>query len=99
MKHARKSLLYGNSEPWMKKDGGLFDITMGAQDGAEVFELVRIFFLYELSLKYNKNEIGLYRDDGLAIFKYISGPKSEKFKKDIQKMLKENEQILLFNVT
>ena len=25
-----------------------------------------------------KNDIGLYRDDGLAIFKNISGPKSEK---------------------
>ena len=27
-KHARKSLLYDNSEPWMKKDSGLFDVTM-----------------------------------------------------------------------
>ena len=32
-----------------------------------------------------------YRDDGLAIFKNISGPKSEKVKKDIQKLFKENE--------
>ena len=40
-------------------------------------------FLYKLSLKYNKNSIGLYRDDGLAIFKNISGPKSEKVEKDI----------------
>ena len=39
-------------------------------------------FLYKLSLKYNKNSIGLYRD-GLAIFKNISSPKSEKVKKDI----------------
>ena len=29
IKHARKSLLYDNSEPWMKKDSGLFDVTMG----------------------------------------------------------------------
>ena len=41
--------------------------------------------------KKNKNNIGLYRDDGLAIFKNISGPKSEKVKKDIQKLFKENE--------
>ena len=91
IKHARKSLLYDNSEPWMKKDSGLFNVTMGAYDGAEVWELVGTFLLYKLSLKYNKNDIGLYRDDGLAIFKNISGPKSEKVKKDIQKLFKENE--------
>ena len=68
IKHARKSLLYNNSEPWMKKDSGLFDVTMGAYDGAEVCELVGTILLYKLSLKYNKNKIGLYRDDGLAIF-------------------------------
>ena len=91
IKHARKSLLYNNREPWMKKDSGLFDVTMGAYDEAEVCELVRTFLLYKLSLKYNKNNIGIYRDDGLAIFKNISGPKSEKVKKDIQKLFKENE--------
>ena len=91
IKHARKSLLYDNTEPWIKKDSGLFDETIGAYDGAEICELVGIFLLYKLSLKYNKNDIGLYRDDGLAIFKNISGPKSEKVKKDIQKLFKENE--------
>ena len=50
---------------------------MGAYDGAEVCELVGIFILYKLSTKYKKNNIGLYRDDGLAFFKNISGPKSE----------------------
>ena len=33
IKHARKSLLYDNIyfyTPWMKKDSGLFDVTMGA---------------------------------------------------------------------
>ena len=91
IKDARKSLLYDNGEPWMKKDSGLFDVTMGVYDGAEVYELVVTFFLYKLSLKYNKNNIGLYHDDGLAILKNISGLKSEKVKKDIQKLLKENE--------
>ena len=91
IKHARKSLLYDNSEPWMKKDSGWFDLTMGAYDGAEVCELVGTFLLYKLSLKYNKNKIGLYRDDGLAIFKNISGPKSEKIKKNFQKLFKENQ--------
>ena len=43
---ARKSLLYDNSEPLMKKDNGLFDVTMAAYDGAEVCQLVGTFFLY-----------------------------------------------------
>ena len=51
---------------------------MGTYDEVEVFDL-----LYKLSLKYNKNSIGLYRDDGLT---NISGPKSENVKKDIQKL-------------
>ena len=91
IKHGRKSLLFDNSESWMKKDSGLFDVSMGAYDGAEVCELVGTFLLYKLSLKYNKNGIGLYRDDGLAFFKNISGPKSEKVRKDIQKLFEENE--------
>ena len=66
-------------------------LTLGAYDGAEVCELVGTFLLNKLFLKYNKNEIGLYRDDSLAIFKNISGPKSEKTKKNIQKLFKENQ--------
>ena len=75
----------------MKEDSELFDVTMGAYDGTEECELAGTFLLYKLSLKYNKNDIVLYRDDGLAIFKNISGPKSEKIKKNIQKLFKENQ--------
>ena len=69
----------------MKKDSGLFDVTMSAYDGTKVCELVGTFLLYKLSIKYD-----LHRDDGLAISKNISGPKSEKVKEDIQKLFKEN---------
>ena len=63
----------------------------GAYEGVEVFELVGAFPLYKLSLKHNKNDIGFYRDDGLAILKNISGPKLEKVEKDIRKFFKENQ--------
>ena len=56
-------------------------MTMGAYDGAEVCELFGTFLLYQLSDKYNKNYIGLYRDDGSAVFKNISGPQAEKIQK------------------
>ena len=51
---------------------------MVAYDGAKVYELVGVFILYQFSHKYNKNNIRLYRDNGLAVFKNISDPKEEK---------------------
>ena len=89
VKHARKSCLYDNSDPWMKKDSRLFNVTMGADDGAEVCGLLGTFFLHTFFLKYNN--ICLYLDNSLATFKNISGPKSENFKQDIQKLFKETE--------
>ena len=62
---------------------------MGAYDGAEVCELVGIFMLNKISEKYDKNDIGLYRDDGLAVFKNISGPESERIKKNFQLLFKK----------
>ena len=38
--------------------------------------------------KYIPNNIGLYRDDALAVFKNTSGRQSEKIKKTFQKMFK-----------
>ena len=88
--HARKSLLYSYQECWRKKGNNLFDVTMGAYDGAEVCELVGCYILNKLSGKYNKSKIGLYRDDGLAVFENISGPQSERIKKDFQKTFRDN---------
>ena len=42
----RKSVLYNDGEPWVKKEGGRFDINMGAYDRAEVCELIGIYMLY-----------------------------------------------------
>ena len=87
---ARKSLLFNKGQAWVKKEGGTFDVTMGAYDGAEVCELVGSFILHQLGSKYNRKDIGLYRDDGLAVFKNISGPEAERIKKDFQKVFKRN---------
>ena len=88
--HARKSLLFNKEHTWIKKKGGLFDVTMGAYDGAEICELVGIYLLFQITQKYDKNSIGLYRDDGLGAFKNVSGPESEKIKKHLQKLFNEN---------
>ena len=47
--------------------------------------------------KYNPNNIGLYRDDGLAVFKNTSGPQSEKIKKTFQKMFKNKALDIIIN--
>ena len=64
---------------------------MGAYDGAEVCELVGYDLLYELSRLYEKKDIGLYRDEGVAVFKNKRGPESEKIKKSIQAIFWENK--------
>ena len=51
---------------------------MGSYDGTENFELVGIFTLSLLSKKYSSNNIGLYRDDELSVFRNISGQQAEK---------------------
>ena len=63
---------------------------MGAFDEAEVCEAVGNFLLYQLSKNYGKKDIDLCKDEGLAIFKNISGSKAAKIIKDIQKLFKDN---------
>ena len=67
--HARKSLLFNGDKEWVKKNkAGLFDVTMGSNDGAEICELVGTYALASLPEdRYCKKEIGLYRDDGLMV--------------------------------
>ena len=72
-----------------KKEGDLFDAVMGAYDGAEVCELVGTFLLEKISEICNKCDIGLYRDDGLAVFRNKSGTHLEKIKKELQRLFKE----------
>ena len=49
--HVRKSVLYNGGEPWVKKEGGGFDVIMGACDGAEVCDLIGIYMLYLIGKK------------------------------------------------
>ena len=83
IKHARKSLLSHNNRKWTKRDSdSTFDVTMGSYDGAEVCEMVGLFMLHSLQGRFGKN-IGLYRDDGLALIQTKSGRLSDKARKDL----------------
>ena len=86
--NARKSLLFSNDAPWTKKDG-LFDVTMGAYDGAEVCELVGLYILSKLKTEQPDINIGLYRDDGLGVHKKLPGPTLTRKRKDIEKLFKD----------
>ena len=70
---------------------------MGVYDGAEVCELVAIFILYPLT-HIQQNSIGLYRDDGLAVFRNTSGPHAEKIKKHFQNIFHKNNLSIIVNV-
>ena len=89
--------MYKQGEPWIKKQSNNFDVTMGSYDRAEVCELIRIFMLSLIGNKYNLNNIGLYRDDGLAVFKNTSVLQSEKIKNSFQKIFKNKGLDIIIN--
>ena len=96
--HCRKSLLFDNETAWTKKNhSSMFDVTMGSFDGAEVCELIGLFLLNNLSEKYGKNNVGLYRDDGLVLLRNASGPQSERTRKDITREFKK--QVLNISIS
>ena len=45
--------------------------------------------LYLIGKKYYSKNIGLYRDDGLALLKNVSGPASEIIQKHLQYLFKQ----------
>jgi len=57
-----------------------FDVSMGSMDSAEVSELVGLFLLSKLERLIPKDQIGLYRDDCLAVVE-LPGPEVERLKK------------------
>ena len=64
-------------------EGGSFDVTTTAYEWKEGCEIIGIYMLYLIRKKYDSKDIHLYRDDGLAIFKNVSEPASEKNKKTV----------------
>ena len=68
----------------MKKDKDeIFDVTMGSHDGAEACELVGAFILSKLVPIFGKENVGLYRDDGLAILRNANGHRADRVRKDV----------------
>ena len=87
--HAKKSLLYHQNSPWAKKHpDNMFDVTMGSYDGAETCELIATYMLSLITAKF-KNQVGLYRDDGLAVCR-ATPREIEKTKQEVSNVFKSN---------
>ena len=88
--NARKTLLLHHEEPWMKKnEEDDFDVPMGCHDGVEIYEVVGTFILKKISpTMQEQNNVGLYRDDGLGIFRNMWRTNIERKKKEIIQMFK-----------
>ena len=63
---------------------------MGSFNGAELCKLVGLFLLSGLAFIIGKSNVGLYRDDGLAILENTPGPDTERIKKKIIKFFQQN---------
>ena len=63
--HTKKSFLFNEKQSWIKRKNSECDVTMGSYDGAETCELCDLYLLSLLSKVIP--DLGLYRDDGLAV--------------------------------
>ena len=55
-------------------------------DGVEVCELVGLFMLHQMKHLFGCSNVGLYRDDSLAVLNNISGPKTDRTRKQLIKL-------------
>ena len=92
IKHSRKSLLFHLEQAWKKKESSsCFDVTMGSYDGVELCELIGIFTQLVSKDIINKEGMGLYKDDGLISLNKVTSQKTDKIRKKIMKVFKDNK--------
>ena len=64
---SRNTLLFNKNQPWVKNSGNEeFDVPMGCFDEAELCEAIGIYICV-----LQKDNAGLYRNDGLGITKEL----------------------------
>ena len=68
--------MWFKDEAWVKSKDPECDVTTGGNDGAKICELVGLYLLNKIAgddKPFSKDDVGLYRDDGLGKIKG-SGP-------------------------
>ena len=89
--HARlNALMDTEGNIWEKQTNPEFDVAMGSMDGAEVAELVGIYLISHMMLKFNKNLFGIYRDDGLMVIRG-GGPDVDRARKVLTSIFNKQE--------
>ena len=86
--HARLSVLYHDDQVW-RKSNGLFDVTMGSYDGAQITDLVGLMLLAKMRDKFPDICFALYRDDGIGHHKRIKPQQLEKLKQQLRGFFRE----------
>ena len=89
IRHCRRNFLYFQNETWVKRENADFDVGMGSPDSAEISELCGLYLLSEMEQLLPKEQLGLYRDDGLA-FVELPGPETERLRKNIVKLFSKH---------
>ena len=88
--HCRKSLLFSDNKTWKTKTtDSCFDVTMGTSDGAKMCELVQVYIQSKLKETLPKSSFVQYRDDGLALLRYLNGKETDKVRKNIIRVFKD----------
>ena len=62
---------------------------MGSFDGAEVCKLIGLSILNELTKKFGKKNVGLYRDDGLTFLWSCSARLADKTRKELNRIFEQ----------
>ena len=87
---ARETIISFDGEYWVKKNSPTpFDVTMGANDSAQLAYIVGLFLLHRLNLRFPTIKAGLYRDDGLIAIPNSSPQKCDRLRKDLHSLFKD----------
>ena len=72
-----------------KEIDSCFDVTMVSFDGAEICELVGLYIQSKLEKILPKSDVGLYRDNRVALLRNLNGQQAGKVKKNIIGVFKD----------
>ena len=91
VKLSKESLLFNGERCWVKKSGASFDVTMGSLDGAETSEIIGVYLLGKIKKIIPQQQLGLYRDDGLAVINNTNAQKLDKLRKNLHELFKQEQ--------
>ena len=68
----------------------MFDVTMGSYDGAEICKSVGRFIFDSVAKRFGKENVRLYRDDGLVLLKIMASRLANQARKNLMKIFEHD---------